>query len=119
MFCFVQLNIAYEAGSILSAVDARMSSVPAECLENFATLALRCCREETDARPSMAEVVRELEIIWELMPESQVAKTADLSETMTHPSSSASSSIMRHPYTSMDVSGSDLVSGVAPSVSPR
>ncbi|XP_019095300.1 PREDICTED: probable LRR receptor-like serine/threonine-protein kinase At1g06840 isoform X1 [Camelina sativa] len=114
-----EINIAYESGSILSAVDKRMSSVPDECLEKFATLALRCCREETDARPSMAEVVRELEIIWELMPESQVAKAADLSETTTHPSSSLNSSIMKHPYSSMDVSGSDLVSGIAPSVSPR
>jgi serine/threonine protein kinase len=114
-----EINIAYESGSILSTVDKRMSSVPDECLEKFATLALRCCREETDARPSMAEVVRELEIIWELMPESHVAKTADLSETMTHPSSSSNSSIMKHHYTSMDVSGSDLVSGVAPSVAPR
>lgn len=97
-----------------------MSSVPPECIERFATLALRCCREETDARPSMAEVVRELEVIWSLMPESQVAKTADLSEIMTHPSSSSSSSFMKnHPYTSMDVSGSDLVSGIAPSVTPR
>lgn len=96
-----------------------MNSVPAECLEKFATLALRCCREETDARPSMAEVVRELEIIWELMPESQVAKTADLSETMSQPSSSSNYSIMKHPYTSMDVSGSDLVSGTVPSITPR
>lgn len=68
----------------------------------------------------MAEVVRELEVIWELMPESHVAKTADLSETMTHPSSSSNASLMKnHPYTSMDVSGSDLVSGIAPSVTPR
>ncbi|CAH2038723.1 unnamed protein product [Thlaspi arvense] len=116
-----EVNIAYQSGSILSAVDKRMSPVPDECIERFATLALRCCREETDARPSMAEVVRELEIIWELMPESHTAKRADLYETTTQPSSSSNSSIMKNPnpYTSMDVSGSDLVSGIAPSVSPR
>ncbi|KAL1202066.1 putative LRR receptor-like serine/threonine-protein kinase [Cardamine amara subsp. amara] len=115
-----EVNIAYQSGSILSVVDKRMSSVPDECLENFAILALRCCREETDARPSMAEVVRELEMIWELMPESQVAKTADLSETMSQPSSSSNYSVMKYPYTSMDVSGSDLVSGtVVPSITPR
>ncbi|CAN8311484.1 unnamed protein product [Cochlearia groenlandica] len=116
-----EINTAYQSGSILSAVDKRMSSVPEECIERFATLALRCCREETDSRPSMAEVVRELDIIWELMPESQTAKTSDMSDTMTHASSSSSSTIMKNhnSYSSMDVSGSDLVSGVVPSVVPR
>ncbi|KAH0905804.1 hypothetical protein HID58_037631 [Brassica napus] len=116
-----ETNIAYQSGSISSVVDKRMSSVPAECIEKFATLALRCCREETDARPSMAEVVRELEIIWELMPESKTAKREDMSETTSQPSSSSNSSYLKnpHPYTSMDVSGSDLVSGVVPSVAPR
>lgn len=121
MFSPRQTNIAYQSGSISSVVDKRMSSVPAECIEKFATLALRCCREETDARPSMAEVVRELEIIWELMPESKTAKREDMSETTSQPSSSSNSSYLKnpHPYTSMDVSGSDLVSGVVPSVAPR
>ncbi|KAJ4915226.1 putative LRR receptor-like serine/threonine-protein kinase [Raphanus sativus] len=116
-----ETNIAYQSGSISSVVDKRMSSVPAECIERFATLALRCCREETDSRPSMAEVVRELEIIWELMPESKTAKREDMSETMSQPSSSSNSSFLKNPnpYTSMDVSGSDLVSGVVPSVAPR
>ncbi|WZZ56705.1 hypothetical protein YC2023_056812 [Brassica napus] len=116
-----ETNIAYQSGSISSVVDTRMSSVPAECIEKFATLALRCCREETDARPSMAEVVRELEIIWELMPESKTAKREDMSETTSQPSSSSNSSFLKNPnpYTSMDVSGSDLVSGIVPSVAPR
>src|SRR5690606_9468069 len=98
-----------------------MSSVPGECIEKFATLALRCCREETEARALMSVVVRELEIIWELMPEAQTAKREDMSETMTQPSSSSNSSFMKHqnPYTSVDVSGSDLVSGIVPSVAPR
>uniref|UniRef100_A0A1J3JD60 non-specific serine/threonine protein kinase n=1 Tax=Noccaea caerulescens TaxID=107243 RepID=A0A1J3JD60_NOCCA len=114
-----EVNIAYQSGSMLSVVDKRMSSVPPECIEKFATLALRCCREETDARPSMAEVVRELEIIWELMPDSHTAKTAYHSETTSQPSSSSSIMKNPNPYTSMDVSGSDLVSGVVPSLAPR
>ncbi|KAG2324034.1 hypothetical protein Bca52824_006762 [Brassica carinata] len=116
-----ETNIAYQSGSISSVVDQRMSSVPSECIEKFATLALRCCREETDARPSMAEVVRELDIIWELMPESKTAKREDVSETTSQPSSSSNSSFLKNqnPYTSMDVSGSDLVSGIVPSVAPR
>ncbi|XP_010522021.1 PREDICTED: probable LRR receptor-like serine/threonine-protein kinase At1g06840 isoform X2 [Tarenaya hassleriana] len=123
-----EVNAAYQSGMILSVIDKRMGSIPTECVEKFATLALRCSRDETEARPSMAEVVRELERIWNLMPESQVAKTADLSESESQsrkpmassPSeSSSSTSAMKNPYSSMDISGSDLVSGVTPSITPR
>ncbi|XP_010542705.1 PREDICTED: probable LRR receptor-like serine/threonine-protein kinase At1g06840 [Tarenaya hassleriana] len=119
-----EVKTAYQSGTILSVVDKRMGSCPAECVEKFATLALRCCRVETETRPSMVEVVRELEGIWNLMPESQVVRTADSSEMMTSSSSmtmtsSSITSATKNPYLSMDVSGSDLVSGVTPSIEPR
>ena len=41
----------------------------------FLILALKCYEDETDARPSMAEVVRELENIWLLMPDSDIKTT--------------------------------------------
>jgi hypothetical protein len=46
-----------------------MRSCPSEWLVIFAILALKCCQDETDAQPSMAEVVRELERICLMMPE--------------------------------------------------
>uniref|UniRef100_A0A0E0JUD4 Protein kinase domain-containing protein n=1 Tax=Oryza punctata TaxID=4537 RepID=A0A0E0JUD4_ORYPU len=50
---------ANQRGMILSVVDRRIGSYPAECVEKFGALALRCCRDETFARPSMVEVMRE------------------------------------------------------------
>lgn len=117
-----QVKNAYSSGMIFSVIDDRMGSYPSECVEKFVTLALKCCQEETDARPSMAEVVRELESIWLMMPESDTRLVDSLVtdpgkvETST---SSSSSSTMRHPYVSSDVSGSDLVSGVVPGITPR
>ncbi len=105
---------------IFSVIDGRMGSYPSECVVKFFTLALKCCQEETDARPSMAEVVRELDSIWLMMPDSDI-RSADpmitnAEKEVTPPSSS---STMKHPYVSFDVSGSDLVSGVVPSITPR
>ncbi|KAF7093931.1 hypothetical protein CFC21_096300 [Triticum aestivum] len=57
---------ANQSGMILPVVDTRMGPCPWECVERFAALGLRCCRDETDARPSMTEVVRELEMIWQM-----------------------------------------------------
>lgn len=106
---------------IFSIIDERMGSYPSECVEKFINLALKCCQEETDSRPSMAEVVRELDNIWLMMSESDTNMTesssiSDHGKTVTPPSSSSS---IKSPYLSQDVSGSDLVSGVVPTVTPR
>ncbi|CAH9114314.1 unnamed protein product [Cuscuta epithymum] len=116
-----EVNVAYSSGNVLSVIDERMGSYPSECVEKFLTLALKCCQEDTDARPSMAEVVRELESIWIMMPESD--NTMGESLVTNHgndvSSSSAPSRAMKNPYVSADVSGSDLVSGVVPTITPR
>lgn len=100
-----------------------MGSYPSECVEKFVTLALKCCQDETDARPSMAEVVRELENIWLMMPESDTRShthSSSITDTEKAISSQPSSSTtMNNPYVSSDVSGSDLVSGVVPTITPR
>ncbi|KAJ4719274.1 Protein kinase domain [Melia azedarach] len=70
-----EVNIAYQSGLILLMIDRRMYSYPSECVEKFVTLALKCCQDETDARPSMAEVVKGLENIWHMMPESDTKST--------------------------------------------
>jgi len=115
-----EVSIAQQTGRIYELVDDRMGSYPSECVVKFFTLALKCCEEETDARPSMAEVTRELEGIWLMMPDSDIRTTdamgSDAEKVMTPPSSS---SMVQNPYVSSDVSGSDLVSGVVPSIVPR
>uniref|UniRef100_A0A5B7B4G6 non-specific serine/threonine protein kinase n=1 Tax=Davidia involucrata TaxID=16924 RepID=A0A5B7B4G6_DAVIN len=115
-----EVNIAYQSGMIFSVIDGGMGSYPSDCVEKFMTLALKSCQEETDARPSMSEVVRELESISLMMPESDTKATESL---ITNPGKVAtppsSSSTIKSPYVSTDVSGSDLVSGVIPSITPR
>ena len=106
---------------IFSVIDGRMGSYPSDCVEKFLSLALKCCQDETDSRPSMAEVVRQLENIWLMMPESDT-KT---SEPLITPKDGkevtpqSSSSEVKHPYLSLDVSGSNLDSGVVPTIAPR
>jgi serine/threonine protein kinase len=125
-----EANIAYRAGMIFSIIDERMGSYPSECVEKFVNLALKCCKNETDARPSMTEVVRELENIWNMLPDSATGMRAHSSPIMgpekdvsSEPSSSTtttSTTAMRNPYVSSDdISGNDLVSGVVPTITPR
>ncbi|XP_057955017.1 probable LRR receptor-like serine/threonine-protein kinase At1g06840 isoform X3 [Malania oleifera] len=114
-----EVNVAYQSGLIFSVIDERMGFYPSECAEKFVTLALKCCQDETDTRPSMAEVVRELENIWLMIPDSdtkaEVLSTDPVKVVTPHTSSSA----MKNPFLSSDVSGSDLVSGVTPTIAPR
>jgi hypothetical protein len=97
-----------------------MGPYPSECVVKYLTLALKCCEVDTDARPSMAEVVRELESIWLMMPDSDIKSAApmviDFEKDLTP---SSSSSMMKNPYASSHVSGIELVSGVIPSMTPR
>ncbi|XP_065847821.1 probable LRR receptor-like serine/threonine-protein kinase At1g06840 isoform X2 [Euphorbia lathyris] len=116
-----EVNVSYQSGMIFSVIDGRMGSYPSDSVEKFLNLALKCCHDEMDMRPSMTDVVRELETIWAMMPESD-AKTLDtmsISSGKTETPPSSSSMVMKHPYVSSDVSGSDLVSGVVPTVTPR
>ncbi|XP_043697922.1 probable LRR receptor-like serine/threonine-protein kinase At1g06840 isoform X2 [Telopea speciosissima] len=116
-----EVNMAYQSGMIVSVMDERMGSYPSECAEKFAKLALKCCQDETEARPSMAEVVREIENIIPMILESDATATGSMGSNppkrVTPPSSPNTE--MKNPYVSSDVYGSDLVSGVVPTISPR
>lgn len=115
-----EVNVVYHSGMIFSVIDGRMGAYPSECVEKFVNLALKCCRDDTDARPSMAEVVRELENIWHMMPESDTRTTeTSITNSGKVVSSPSSSSTVKNPFVSSDVSGSDLVSGVIPTIIPR
>jgi hypothetical protein len=48
---------------IFGVIDGRMA-YPSDCVVKFLSLAFKCCQDETDAWPSMTEVVREL---WKYM----------------------------------------------------
>ncbi|KAF4363155.1 hypothetical protein F8388_011544 [Cannabis sativa] len=116
-----EVNLAFQSGMIFSVIDGRMGSYPSDCVEKFLDLALKCCQESTDSRPSMAEVVRQLENIWLMMPESDTKSlepviTPKAGKQVTSPSSSSE---IRNPYMSFDVSGSNLDSGVIPTIAPR
>ncbi|XP_059429387.1 probable LRR receptor-like serine/threonine-protein kinase At1g06840 isoform X2 [Corylus avellana] len=115
-----EVNVAHQSGMIFGIIDGRMGSYPSDCVVKFLSLALKCCQDKTDARPSMAEVVRELENIWVMMPDSDIRKAdpmvADVVKDMTPPSSSSN---VKHPYVSMDLLGSNLDSGVVPTITPR
>ncbi|XXG40075.1 hypothetical protein AAC387_Pa01g0877 [Persea americana] len=115
-----EVNLAYQSGMVFSVIDKRMGSYPSECVGLFISLALRCCQDETEKRPSMAEVVRELENIWRMMPEADSAVLGSLPTPsggkMMTPSSSSSTS---KPFLSSDISNSDLLSGESPTIRPR
>jgi hypothetical protein len=116
--------MANQSGMIFSLVDSRMGSYPAECVERFAALALQCCQDETDARPSMVEVVRELETIWQMTPGTEnIASSESAAGEATMGASSSNTTVSSSGgdryISSMQVSGSNLLSGVMPSINPR
>ena len=113
------MNAAYQSGIIFSVLDERMGPHPSECALKFMTLALRCCQEEGHERPSMMEVVRQLENISAMLDSDSgiTASSASLPAKQVTPASP--SSTMHNPIISFDVSGSDLVSGVVPDITPR
>ncbi|KAL8140283.1 hypothetical protein V2J09_006304 [Rumex salicifolius] len=118
-----EVNTAYRSGELFSVVDQRMGAYQVECVEALASLALRCCQDDPDRRPTVAEIVRTLENIVQMIPpESDTKSTTDTSSNVgakgrdTTPSSSDTS---KNPFLSMDLSGSYLDSGIFPSIPPR
>ncbi|KAH7515125.1 hypothetical protein FEM48_Zijuj11G0162800 [Ziziphus jujuba var. spinosa] len=121
------VNMAHESGNMFSIIDSRMGSYPSDCVERFVGLALSCCHDKTEKRPSMLDVVRELENILKLMPECTPhhhhatisESTASAFSSKLESSSSSASYVTRDPFVSSSISGSDLSSGVIPSITPR
>lgn len=106
---------------VLTVIDQRMGSYPSECLDTFIDLALSCCQDKPNHRPSMADVVRQLENVRHRIPVTdrtipKAHREGTSGKDVTDLSSSNSAS---HPYASIDVSGSNLVSGVMPALVPR
>lgn len=110
--------MAHQSGLMFSIIDTRMGSYPSECVERFVALALRCCQDKQDDRPSMLDVVRELENIIKIMPGADTIFSP--SGSSYNEKSPTSSTFTGDPYMcSSSVQGSDLNSGVVPTILPR
>ncbi|KAI4355974.1 hypothetical protein L6164_000028 [Bauhinia variegata] len=125
-----EVNVASQSGMIFSIIDSSMGSYPSDSLERFLSLALSCCHDNPERRPSMLEVVRELENILAMLPKIETETEtetafADFTSDYTDDSNIASSSLAASYNTrdyrqvSSTVSGSDLVSGVISTIVPR
>ncbi|KAH7437087.1 hypothetical protein KP509_05G055600 [Ceratopteris richardii] len=114
-----EVHLANDAGMLLSIIDHRMGPYPADCLERLVRLARSCCEDDSEARPSMAEVVRELEDIWDLIPHKE--SMASLEKSIKDPGMKrpVSNSYNNYPFVSSDVSGIGLMSGTILEISPR
>ncbi|VAH08534.1 unnamed protein product [Triticum turgidum subsp. durum] len=93
-----EVNKAYQSGNISEIVDSRMGLCPPDCINRFLLLATKCCQDETDARPSMSEIVRELEVILRMMPEADLVllettdtDSADMSKSLSTSSATGTS----------------------------
>ncbi|KAH7435752.1 hypothetical protein KP509_06G078200 [Ceratopteris richardii] len=114
-----EVNLAYEAGMLLSVVDPRMGPYPAECLRPLVSLAISCCQDDTDSRPSMSEVVRELEAIWSLIPGKDTMGSLETSISTDSGVNYSKGLYFNNSFASSEVSGSGLMSGTIPHVAPR
>ncbi|KAA8517619.1 hypothetical protein F0562_015093 [Nyssa sinensis] len=116
-----EVNAACHSGMMFSIIDWSMGPYPSECIKRFMALALKCSDDETKVRPSMLEVVRELENISSVLPESDTIPSELDASTSGMSVSAAPSTVYsrRNSYVSLDFHGSNLVSGVIPTIKPR
>ena len=71
-----------ENGNIMSIADPQMGTYPSEKgLEPLLKLALACCQTESEARPRMVDIVRELEDIWRITGNVSTSWKTDSSDT--------------------------------------
>uniref|UniRef100_A0A0E0PP25 non-specific serine/threonine protein kinase n=1 Tax=Oryza rufipogon TaxID=4529 RepID=A0A0E0PP25_ORYRU len=123
-----EVKKAYRSGNISEIMDTRMGLCSPECVDSFLQLAMKCSRDETDARPSMTEIVRELELILKIMPEGDLiqletpqtysgrAMSKDPMSKSTSNSTNGNYLASSQTFTSVDASSSGVLSGM---VSPR
>ncbi|KAL5550411.1 hypothetical protein UlMin_000587 [Ulmus minor] len=116
-----EVRTACEAGRMLSIVDRSIGSHTSECVKTFMDLALKCCKDETQGRPLMLEIVRELENLCAMLPQSETS-ISDFNASSSAGISGFTPTSLDYGnsmYLSSDYPGSDLVSGVVPTIRPR
>ncbi|CAN0913783.1 Probable LRR receptor-like serine/threonine-protein kinase At1g06840 [Linum grandiflorum] len=144
-----EVSLAWETRMVEAVVDPTLQqgpppSYPKGPTHKFMGLGLRCCHDEAKARPTMAEVVRELEDLcssieatagelagaptgerWRSYGAMEMQRSGNSSSSTGGGSVKASSSSGGDTLTFMSSSaghgfkGSDLVSGVIPTIRPR
>ncbi|MBA0828228.1 hypothetical protein Goarm_012933, partial [Gossypium armourianum] len=114
-----EVNTAHQSGMMMSIIDGRMGCYPSECIERFAGLALSCCHNKPEKRPSMLDVVKQLEYILTMMPETESVSSDSVSLYPNSGKLLSSASSSASYVSTLNVSGSDLISGVIPSIKPR
>ncbi|KAK4802547.1 hypothetical protein SAY86_000750 [Trapa natans] len=112
-----EANMAKGSGNLSSIIDPKMGTYPKDCIEKFTLLSLKCSDDNPDKRPSMLDVVRELEAIIKMMPETDGL----FSETssMHFAPSFAESSSYNESHIFSNVSGSDFNSEIISKVIAR
>ncbi|OIT26252.1 PREDICTED: probable LRR receptor-like serine/threonine-protein kinase At1g06840 isoform X1 [Nicotiana attenuata] len=111
-----EVNLAHDSEKMFSVMDSTMGPYPSECMEKFAALALKCCEDKPEDRPSMLEVVRELETIQSILnmiPDTE-AHTVDSKAKFNEPKSSSSFSetTSRDAFLSSSMTGGYSISGI-------
>ncbi|KAL2899739.1 hypothetical protein RDABS01_024821 [Bienertia sinuspersici] len=115
-----EVNAAQNSGSLFSIIDRRMGAYPSEYVERFISLAMRCCQDKPEMRPSMLDVVRELESMLQLLTESMAISDTNTSlQFRSFRTATPSTNVSKYTQMSYDVSGSDLTSTVFSAIKPR
>ncbi|GMH30107.1 hypothetical protein Nepgr_031950 [Nepenthes gracilis] len=115
-----EVNMAHQLGMIFSIIDKRLEVYPSDCVERFISLAISCCHDQPEYRPSALDVVRELEKILQMTSEGiTMSQTTSMLSGSSSPPSSSSNTITRNTHSSLDISGSDLTTSIMPNVLPR
>ncbi|KAE8718581.1 putative LRR receptor-like serine/threonine-protein kinase [Hibiscus syriacus] len=111
---------ACQSGLMLSIIDQSMGAYSSECIKKFMALALKCCLDDPKQRPTMLEVVRELENLCLQFPETDMMPTGSESDA-SNSNMSRSSPLFsgRNSQPTTEILGSELVSGVIPTIKPR
>ena len=118
----LQVYGACQSGLMFSIIDRSMGSYSSECIEKFMALALKCCQDDPNERPTILEVVRELENLCSLLPESDLIPTesdASISGVSGVDPSPLYSGRNSQSQMTTESLGSELVSGEIPTIRPR
>ncbi|KAB2062621.1 hypothetical protein ES319_A10G164300v1 [Gossypium barbadense] len=115
---------ACQSGLMFSIIDQSMGAYSSEIIKKFMALALKCCLDDPKERPTMLEVVRELENLCSQLPETEMSAPGTGTGTGSESDASNASPSLplysgRNSQPTNEIYGSELVSGVIPTIRPR
>lgn len=118
-FFSYQVYSPYQSGMFSSVIDTRMGSHPLNCIDQFLKLALSCCQEKGHGRPSMADVVWELKICHIILDSDRGSSVPSTPVPRRKSNDIPTTTLsLDHTCAITDVSGSNLISGVIPTIRP-